>query len=630
MEVRAGDGANSKRATSTTSRSSELFDSLDLSVSARLNGDVLTRIGGRSGSNVVAATPATAQSVFTTGAVAHPTPQARENEDAENAQSLNSAIIHPTVVTAVVSRTHTPSGGLTGVAAVSPCRDGPPEKTTPEATTAGFGSQVRYESKGAAAKPSRPERHLEGSPTALPKAKATPSDPSGDSKVAPGESRGVSRLRAPGWGREASICSIPPASNVAEVPKFNLVPVKTARDAGAAPTATALLPWDLLTPVTEVATVDERSVASHSTRGAAMITPASSVASGCIPDQGEALRAVRERSRHRDSHHLQADSLRRAVAAPGTCKQKAHAQTSECGDGRSPIHRDNKTVWDISTAGSGPRSAQGQRSVPWTGRSSPGGGPLSSVSAYRASPIRGTSDGVENRGSNLSSAVGERAPARQASGGYIAAMGRRARSVARRDVARRSAAAAMAANRARPSTPISERARWGKGRESQEDAKALAERRSVATATTTTLLPADPRHVRACAGSGAPTTHQHGGPNCAEKSTRCRTGEFVTGMETDAIREAACVGSIPDRRNKTPHLLVGTSEDSPACFGHSHGSYSGEQSSVGRAIADGSAACIRQKSETQAAPQGRSPVGEEERLIASIARLDTLLREENG
>lgn len=80
----------------------------------------------------------------------------------------------------------------------------------------------------------------------------------------------------------------------------------------------------------------------------------------------------------------------------------------------------------------------------------------------------------------MSSGRARRGSGGQAGGGYMAAMGRRARSMARCEAARRLVAVELAANKARPATPISERARWGKGRESQVEVerRKLLQRRS--------------------------------------------------------------------------------------------------------------------------------------------------------
>ncbi|CAM9105168.1 unnamed protein product [Scytosiphon promiscuus] len=638
VEGRPGNGENGSDTTSTTSRPSELIDSLDLSVSAPPYSDTRARDRGRSGSTVVAAIPASVQSAFTAGTVSCPTPQGLGEKEGRNVRSLNITIDNPTVVVAVASTTRINSRTLAGVASLSPPREETPDKTVPAETTAvpDVGGRTLHALTGTAAKISGPERHVGGSPKTLPK--TTPSKTSGASKTAKKQAPGVSRLRAPGWGREASISSIPPATNVVGVAKLGTVPAKPARDVGATPSATAPLPWDLLTPVTEAPTADERSVASHGTRGTTRITPASSVASGCRKDEGGASGALRERVSHRSPHCLQPGVLHRATPAPGICKKKAHSRGKEFADGRSRICRENRAMLGTSPIDSGARSAQCQRSVPWTGPTSPRGGPLSSVSAYRASPSCGTSEGVRTRCSTFSSASEERTPGRQAGGGYIAAMGRRARSVARREAARRSAVAAMVAHKTRPSTPISERARWGKGKESQveierkkllrrraeyaeelqrkakEDAKAVAERRAVATTTETTMLPADPRHVRAGAGSGACFTPQHGAVT-------------PTSTEAGTIREAACFGSFPYRGNKAPHLLLDSLVESPAFCRQDH---SGRQSSAGRTKGDDSIAFVGQELGTRAEPRGGSPDGEEERLMASIARLDTLLREDNG
>lgn len=152
----------------------------------------------------------------------------------------------------------------------------------------------------------------------------------------------------------------------------------------------------------------------------------------------------------------------------------------------------------------------------------------------------------------------------------------------------------------------------------------------MAATTATTMLPADPRHVRVTAGCGAATTHQHDSPHFgADTRTGCGKGRpaVATALEADTIQPR---GSIPDRRNNTPHLLLDSSAHSPAFSRRSHGLCSGMQGSAERVMGDGSAACTTQKLETQGAPKDGSPEREEERLMASIARLDTLLREENG
>lgn len=64
--------------------------------------------------------------------------------------------------------------------------------------------------------------------------------------------------------------------------------------------------------------------------------------------------------------------------------------------------------------------------------------------------------------------------------GYVAAMRRRARSAARYQAARRMAVVARATGKARASTPIEERARWGKGRETlvESERRKLLRRRA--------------------------------------------------------------------------------------------------------------------------------------------------------
>lgn len=332
--------------------------------------------------------------------------------------------------------------------------------------------QTKQASQGTPIKLMIPQRAPESPPTAPPK--ITGDNPGGKSNSSKNrEAPCVSRLRAPGWGREAKITAILPASAAAGGANAG---TRHHHHAAAAPTdAAPVLPWDLLTPVTEAATVDEHSAVSRSTRGTSRMTPASSEASGSRLDHGEAaLRVLRGRFRHQSPQYLRAKPGRHAAPGPAARRLEPPVEPSGAGVDRNGHGREKRAVWGTEGgvgggSGSGAHSAPGKSMARPKGINAPpgGGGALSSQSGYRSSPLSGAGDRVGARGSTFSSASEEVRPGRQAGGGYVAAMGRRARSIARCEAARRLAAAAMAAKRARPSTPISERARWGKGRESQ-------------------------------------------------------------------------------------------------------------------------------------------------------------------
>ena len=340
---------------------------------------------------------------------------------------------------------------------------------------------------------------------------------SGKFRAAPG----ASRIRAPGWGRGAAITPIPPATNTAGAAAKAGPSLAGAHAATGTPrlhapaptaaTVAAALPWDLLTPVTEAATAEEHSVLSHGTRETTRMTPASSgttTTSASKPDRGreeeeeEGPRGppVRSRCRGRRSpHSLRTNNKPRRHSAMGQggnlLDSPAEEETGGGGGGgggggrpgggcrNSGGGREKLGMWGGGTAGSGAHSAPGKSSAMLGGRPSPSAGPLSSASAYRCSPLSSAKpDRVGARGSSgsFSSASGDGAAAgrrrqrqRQAGGGdggggYVAAMGRRARAMARCEAARR-LAAALAVEKARPSTPISERARWGKGKENQSE-----------------------------------------------------------------------------------------------------------------------------------------------------------------
>lgn len=333
-------------------------------------------------------------------------------------------------------------------------------------------------SQGTPTKLLLPGKALESPPTA-PRT-TTKAEAGGQSDKRNRDAPCVSRLRAPGWGLEAKITAIPPASAAAGGANADAGP-RHGDDAAPAAEA-ALLPWDLLTPATEAATVDEHSAVSRSTRGTARMTPASSDdVSGSRTDRGEPPRIARGRLHHQSPQSGQSKPRRHAAAGSATGGLDFDP-TLESGDAGTWHGREKRAVWGSGVVGSGAHSAPGKSTARPKGinLNLPSGGALSSQSGYRSSPLSVAGDHVGVRGSTFSSASEEMRPGRQAGGGYVAAMGRRARSRARCEAARRLAAAALAAKRARPSTPISERARWGKGRESQVevDRRKLLQRRA--------------------------------------------------------------------------------------------------------------------------------------------------------
>lgn len=416
----------------------------------------------RNGGVLATAVPAAAKPAPTTVAVPYPLATTPQNvKDLESTETPKGAVVTTAEPTLQVPRPSAPQGG-------------PPDKAAPaEAIAAVPRCRANRPSQGTPTKLWMSERAPESPPTAPAKA-AKPREKS-DSKNL--EAPNVSRLRAPGWGRATKITAIPPASTAAD--GANTGP---PHDAAAAASEAALLPWDLLTPVTEAATVDEHSVVSRSTRGTARMTPASSDVSGPRPDQGEAVGVMRGRFHHKSPQYAQAKPHRHAVAGPAAGGRLEPAvETSDPGIGHG---REKRATWDRGVVVGGAHSAPGKSTARPKGTNSPfGGGALWSQSGlywYRSSPLSGAGERVGARASTFSSASEEVRPGGQAGGGYVAAMGRRARSRARCEAARRSAAAALAAKRARPSTPISERARWGKGRESQVevDRRKLLQRRT--------------------------------------------------------------------------------------------------------------------------------------------------------
>ena len=282
---------------------------------------------------------------------------------------------------------------------------------------------------------------------------------------------GVSRLRAPGWGRDAAINSIPPAPSSMGAFKPN-VSSAAASSGDKAPVSAMFLPRDLLTPVTEVPTMDEQSVISCSTRRTARNTPDSSVTLGHMTNHAAPGAGMRGRfcSPNPSGGHRQ----RRGS---GANRLESPAQPS---DGRRRYQQGvgKRGGWGISSVGSA-------HSAPGDGTKGAPGFELASdvqtLSSNR-SPLCGAADDGNNDGrlTSLSSGRPRRGSGGQAGGGYIAAMSRRARSIARCEAARRLASVARATDKARPSTPISERARWGKGRETQVevDRRKLLQRRS--------------------------------------------------------------------------------------------------------------------------------------------------------
>lgn len=171
----------------------------------------------------------------------------------------------------------------------------------------------------------------------------------------------------------------------------------------------------------------------------------------------------------------------------------------------------------------------------------------------------------------------------------------------------------------------------------QEDAIALAERKRVVN--TPTVTPADPRNLREGARSSSPTICEYDSPlYSTDMPTGGLKGNLSRAVEAKTAHDTRC-GAFVDGQNKPVRGVHGDSAHSPVSSYRGHGSRAGVAgtgggSSAGRAVDGGrpGVACRRLKSQSQAAPNGRSTEEEEEenRLVASIARLDTLLREENG
>lgn len=170
----------------------------------------------------------------------------------------------------------------------------------------------------------------------------------------------------------------------------------------------------------------------------------------------------------------------------------------------------------------------------------------------------------------------------------------------------------------------------------QEDAITLAGSKRVVT--TPTVSRADPRHVREGARSSSPTVHEYDNPICdTNMPTGGLKGNIPRAIGANTARDTR-YGVIADGQDKPIRGVHGDSVHSPVSSHCGHGSRaglagSGGGSSAGRAVGGGGpgVACRRLKAHSQVAPNGRSTDKEEEdRLVASIARLDTLLREENG
>lgn len=377
---------------------------------------------------------------------------------------------------------------------------------------------------------------------------------------------GFSRLKAPGWGNDTAINTIPPAfinstppasinsippayssvGSVVSVGEVGIVggvggvggagPVKTNTSLAAAPPgakgpiSATFLPRDLLTPVTEVATVDEHSMVTCSTRRTARNTPASSVASG-EPKQKHAasgarfsgrLRSTGPKSKHSGLDEAMRGRFRSPSPSGGHDRVKGGndegnqlESPAEPSDGRRKCRQggERQRRGDnganrlespaIPSGGRRRRREGGEKREGWgtgsvgSAQSAPGGGIQSSPGYCELASGGGRSissplcNAVDGRFTSLSnghqSPLGGRLTSfscgrrsrrgreEHARGGYVAAMSRRKRSVARCE-----AAVTLVTSKARPSTPISERARWGKGRESQAEVerRKLLRRRS--------------------------------------------------------------------------------------------------------------------------------------------------------
>lgn len=305
---------------------------------------------------------------------------------------------------------------------------------------------------------------------------------------------GVSMLRAPGWGLDAVINSILPASDMpGNTKKAKSVPfTATAAVRDSSPSMATFLPGDLLTPVTEAATVEEQSAISscgtHVPRSRA--TSVISVAShqntpGDLAATGEGSRGrychpqSPRRNNHKGYSHPLKLMLPAVVHRKNTPKLAGENNGNRIG-GQNRHRWQNRALWG-DKGGMGSNASAGARSAPDRppeksfGTNNPESDILRSSSANRSSPLSSGAGGdrVVARGSSFSSGNIERMKSGgnvgTNGGGYIAAIGRRARSMAKYEAARRLAAVSRATEKARPTTPISERARWGKGRETRTE-----------------------------------------------------------------------------------------------------------------------------------------------------------------
>lgn len=289
-------------------------------------------------------------------------------------------------------------------------------------------------------------------------------EPAGWVKTKRGRNPGVSGLRAPGWGLAAVITAIPPAPLVMGASKVD--GPSSADTPNITPAAmTACLPDNLLTPVTEAATLEEQSVIScNSNRTTAKTTPVSSVGSRPACEDSRPCRA-RRWQRPRPSPH---DTL--LDYHHGTVRRRVESTTDgACVTESVPCRQNERASWVLCganhSASTGCHSAPSGASARPTNRNGVSDGQQMSL-AYRARlPCAG--DRMSTKGSTFSS-VSDEIRTERASG-YAAAMGRRARSVARCRAARKLVTMTKATRRMRPSTPIAERARWGEGRKTTEE-----------------------------------------------------------------------------------------------------------------------------------------------------------------
>ena len=170
---------------------------------------------------------------------------------------------------------------------------------------------------------------------------------------------------------------------------------------------------------------------------------------------------------------------------------------------------------------------------------------------------------------------------------------------------------------------------------------AIARRRSAA-ASTAPVLPADPCHVRApgCIVRDRPAVDPE-----TPTGGRNRNLSFPRAIAANSTHEAACRGAAPvaDGQGIRPAgVLRNCPAQSPvspcrdrvprAGLGRTTATTGGRSGSGGSGGGGGGGSRRRQlPGRRETGPGGGSPEnGEEERLLASIARLDTLLREESG